>query len=66
MQSIRIFFYTQNLVMQLPFDSNTLSDDRKDLLDFRSGEKVYFDLPILSTFEGLLLVIYYCDLWTLW
>ena len=59
-------FYTQNLVMQLPFDSNTLSDDGKDLLDFISGEKVYFNLPILSSFECLLLVTYFCDLWTLW
>ena len=52
--------------MQLPFDTNTLLDDRKDLLDFKSGENVYFDLPILSDFEGLLLVTYFFDLWTFW
>ena len=62
----RIFYALKNIVMQLPFNSCILSDDRFDSLDFKSWEKIFLDQPWNSIFEGLLLVTYFCDLWTLW
>ena len=39
----RIFHALKNMMMQHPFNSNTLSDDRYDSLDFISWEKIFLD-----------------------
>ena len=62
----RIFYALKNIVIQLPFISFILSDDRFDLLDVRSWEKIFLEQPWHLIFEGLLLVTYFCDLWILW
>ena len=41
----RIFYALKNIMIQLPFNSNTLSDNRYDSLDFNSREKVFLDQP---------------------
>ena len=56
----------KNIMMQLPFNYNSLWDKRWWGLELKSEEKIFLDQPWHSILEGRLLATYFCDLWTLW
>ena len=56
----------KSIMMQLPFNYNSLWDKRWWGLELKSEEKLFLDQPWHSILEGRLLATYFCDLWTLW